>query len=787
MATAESLPPPYRLPSKTVARQFRRRRDVVSPTSSEESLEKQIYQSPRIDHDDERLFPKIEALHKKEERWKYISEQAGSHRQDGSVLTLNRSVTPKALRAGITPQVACRVKHLNLWLDHTEDILPEWLDVISTLFINLEHLTLSEDIFAIDEENAVSSRMRRLYVLYRLPDLKSIDDMAVTNFERRLARPNDPNGERVDRKDWVKCTTHVVREEDFGEVAKVDSASSEEVESSDASTISDLITATRSEDVTSSPEEEGEELVVPVDFNGPQSSDGEEVLVGDVKTIESTPIPLVEITGATDGSGEQREDKSSNNNSRDDRQSVSPVREVKQSKIRVETKIGYDDAIEVDLCASVRSQLLSSPESLRVDTLTDDSDDVQPITRIKRAASQLRKTASQATDCESKGHNRLSSTEPMHGSPVEHQKDDPMEVSPSSQVEASASDENRGDLDACSITQNTMSKSGEGHVLDTMKISLTDSEDSTTDGEGHESATPAISPRDLNRTDTIDLISVASSHHEWTAACGALSFGTRRCAPTLRLPFCGQGRKPNTTTLDEAKDEAKRAFRLNCQKRLPMPSPIVKPITVPPSPHFGTEVVRDGSFGYAVKFFPETGLSQRHSNVPAQTSDSSTKRIPPSKSLTSPFPMQFRQRSNSASPLRISTNQTDDLENNPVTVPTGPKGSSAATPMETIASPIPLNRVSSFPVRISPSNKSAAKGELPPPCPGPRKLVVTSFKPLKSRKTKRHMRRMKEPQRNVRSTAMFDADEEDESEDEEDDILKLLSDEPLMTQSSKSP
>jgi len=47
--------------------------------------------------------------------------------------------------------------------------------------------------------------MQRLYILYRLPDLDSIDGVKVTDQERRLARPCTPTGYKVLRRDWLTC------------------------------------------------------------------------------------------------------------------------------------------------------------------------------------------------------------------------------------------------------------------------------------------------------------------------------------------------------------------------------------------------------------------------------------------------------------------------------------------------------------------------------------------------------------------------------------------------------
>ena len=209
-----------------------------------------------------------------EQRWKCVSAQAAGHEQDGSVLHIQRRMTPTALQMGMPRAAAARVKSLYLPVpavvvaaaaeverrqqqkqqaalgngdDHnnTEDDhcckgLPEWLDVVSAKFPNLQHLHLMEnetndnkrsssssgkvkaaaaavgsgdddgdgDDEKDDDDDKVltpskSRRLRRLYVLYRLPDLVSIDGNPVTRQERQLARPQDRNGEKVNRDEWV--------------------------------------------------------------------------------------------------------------------------------------------------------------------------------------------------------------------------------------------------------------------------------------------------------------------------------------------------------------------------------------------------------------------------------------------------------------------------------------------------------------------------------------------------------------------------------------------------------
>ena len=169
------------------------------------------FTSPRCKVDDDQLFLPVESsLQEHEDRWKHMSEQAGEHMQDGSILDLtSRRTSPQTLRVGVPPQVASRVVELHL---NMQDYgLPEWLDVVSSLFFQLQHLYTG----SVDTADTEGARMRRLYVLYRLPDLLSIDGKQVTQLERQLARPSSPSGHRVKREDWV-----VMQEDDSNDSQK---------------------------------------------------------------------------------------------------------------------------------------------------------------------------------------------------------------------------------------------------------------------------------------------------------------------------------------------------------------------------------------------------------------------------------------------------------------------------------------------------------------------------------------------------------------------------------------
>eukprot|EP00548_Thalassiothrix_antarctica_P000494 CAMPEP_0194132932 /NCGR_PEP_ID=MMETSP0152-20130528/3277_1 /TAXON_ID=1049557 /ORGANISM="Thalassiothrix antarctica, Strain L6-D1" /LENGTH=297 /DNA_ID=CAMNT_0038828133 /DNA_START=250 /DNA_END=1140 /DNA_ORIENTATION=- len=126
---------------------------------------------------------------------------------------MNRAISPQVFKDGVPPQVASRIETLHLTLNEEDDNLPEWLDVLSTSCFELQHLQFLNNMTN-KEECPRAVRMRRLYILYRLPNLISIDGEQVASFERQLARPNTPNGHRVDRKEWMPETKIAYQNED---------------------------------------------------------------------------------------------------------------------------------------------------------------------------------------------------------------------------------------------------------------------------------------------------------------------------------------------------------------------------------------------------------------------------------------------------------------------------------------------------------------------------------------------------------------------------------------------
>jgi hypothetical protein len=660
MPTTRTIPPtvgPYRMPLRTAHRAYQRKDDNPHPTSplaanfpaspvaseeeeeelAEVSIVTRIFASPRCTKEDDELFPTDHSVYHPHVRWTIISEQAGPHRQDGSVLTVRRDLTPRAMKLGMTTQAAFRVRCLNLWLDH--DILPEWLDVVANLFPNLQHLTLSEDYFKGEEEIEVSARMRRLYVLYRLPDLRSIDDMRVTRAEKKLARPNSPNGERVPRTEWMGSSESLLDDED-----------DENQEGPPRISYNESIGNHTATELGNDIAELAEKVAAIHEIN---IEPMEEDLAGEL---------IVDFSMSSSGSGEQREDSSSSNvtgvGDRDDDALGTDHSKCQQTPRGQHQH--HRDAVEVDLSGAVRSIRLKDSKT----------------------------TPDRST--------------PSKERPTRQKMKEKIEDSPSRRRLRSH---------------------------------------------------PSLS-------DTLELVSVASSQHEWTAACGVLAFRSdQACAPRLRLPFCGPNRQKIADEDDwSIRNKAKMALRRNHEKQI-APCPPVQRQSSMKSPKRGSEANADGANSFG-KFFPTDQITTAENK-------SANEKVPPSKSLSSPFPMQFRERT---TVLHISTKETDVTEKQEM--PSGPRAC-GSVPMDTITQPITLTRVNSSPKKFD-CTKAVVKGDLPPPCPGGtsrrRVAMPTVESPLRSRKARKMMRRKKALQANARSTSVLDMDDEDDEDDEDEDF-----------------
>lgn len=171
-----------------------------------------------------------------EGRWQAMAQLAGDHSQDPRLLDLtNRALPPEALKFGVPPKVAAVVEDFRYdGIIAGKHNLPSFLDLVADLFPKLLRLNLKggkdrrhsanmntapgerkyiEDGIdpalqrKLDATTAAAEketvRMRRLYILYRLPKLEVIDDLPVSVEERNLARPSPRAGYRVRKDDWL--------------------------------------------------------------------------------------------------------------------------------------------------------------------------------------------------------------------------------------------------------------------------------------------------------------------------------------------------------------------------------------------------------------------------------------------------------------------------------------------------------------------------------------------------------------------------------------------------------
>mmetsp|Transcript_30293 Transcript_30293/g.88593 ORF Transcript_30293/g.88593 Transcript_30293/m.88593 type:complete len:610 (+) Transcript_30293:107-1936(+) len=229
-------------------------RDGGMPGASSDNRRRQVYSTPkrggngRVVHSpliDAPPTPNPNAkdarLIKPRDRWKAMSELAGSHKQSLEVLDLsNRSLPVQALKFGVPRKTAESVTDLrydgNLVGEGNDgnNDLPAFLDIVVQLFPRLQHLSLrnnpcspgnsmggaspmreaklpanvdpklkSKLDAAIDAATREQRRMQRLYIIYRLPDLLSIDDKSVSDVERQMARPLNPSGTPVNQQQWL--------------------------------------------------------------------------------------------------------------------------------------------------------------------------------------------------------------------------------------------------------------------------------------------------------------------------------------------------------------------------------------------------------------------------------------------------------------------------------------------------------------------------------------------------------------------------------------------------------
>lgn len=683
---------------------------TTAPTPVERKL---VFTSPRCIVKDDAIFPTNHSPYKKsDERWKQISDQAGSHRQDGATMTIGRKITPEALRIGMTKQAAGRVRCLNLWLDHDKDILPEWLDVIAPVFVNLEHLNLTEDVFPGEDEMAVSSRMRRLYILYRLPFLKSIDDVLVTSEERQIARPNDPNGNRVLKSEWVNSQNSLFDDEDDNNIACAENTDQQH------QPIDDL-----DDDV-------GQIPTIPATMSD-----------GGVKTAKERGVEI-------------------------NHELAAKVAELtRMSTIKTGESLGVATAMCDKLSASeATGPVVLSPVS------ADSPNSCSETSLSKCGGSSLKVTRIEIGDDIEVRHNQSLESQNSYYTP----HGDAVEVDLTGRVK-----QRHYGLESKAVIATT-SKCGNDEIIR---------------GWERDCGSPPskiLSMVHDTSESSIELVSVASTDLEWSAACGVLAFRSdTACAARVRLPFCSQNRGMIAAAADNSVLVANNINNKLREKENATTCP-----SVPRQSEMMQKTPRQGgccpgrttneSSSHQSKFFPKGPDTSkavcREKAIPGTTTTlSANKQLPPSKSLTSPFPMQFRDRRR-APPTTSSVVDTRSREPSSQTLQIV-VDESLARPLETISSPLPpaLTTSLSSPRSITHTLKIATKGDLPPPCPGGnrRKVAVMGSDRVKSRTSRRRLRQRKASKENARCTSVMDLEDDDEDDDDnnDDDDVDYSSDE----------
>jgi hypothetical protein len=198
-------------------------RPDCSSTDSMLRRKKLVFESPRLEQDDGDIFPSSQGTatqwHNADERYRYISQQAGTQIQNDVWQVPPRLLQhsdPQVLQRGMPQHVASRIRTLYLCAPNSaipNDSLLTWLDTVQTVFVNLDHLhvgqasdaaikedseMLNVDATNLDNEERMRrsslttkqrSQLRRLYILCHMPCLKSIDGVSVTFTERVLSRP----------------------------------------------------------------------------------------------------------------------------------------------------------------------------------------------------------------------------------------------------------------------------------------------------------------------------------------------------------------------------------------------------------------------------------------------------------------------------------------------------------------------------------------------------------------------------------------------------------------------
>jgi len=833
------------------------RRESGEMQQSPQRRSRLVFASPRLQQEDGDLFPTVSSLQEHEERWKYLSEQAGSHRQESHVLRVNRNMTPKALQHGTPRQAAARITELHLWIQG--DTLPEWLDVVGQTFFHLEHLYLNK---AVDAETKTPHSVKRLYILYRLPRLKSINGVNVTFAERALARPNNPNGRRVKREDWMDSSLLDFVDDEI-EYTADDSDDDEDRKTSvgiEVDLVSDTSSSVSSENenikilkaIERSEQKQGvNSNQAEVDFSSTAS-------IAEERNDVTAMLEKSLIFNRIDVDGAVKEDKKETTEMTHAESDKAVVVEKKQECNGAVPNLPTPPSVREESSDDVPSPLPPPPtkeekarktrrREVAVKRRTREERAVEQKTREERAAQQqtrVVKTTQHRTREDRAAVNQTSEDEPRQRRTTEDR------------VTKHPTREDR----TLKPRPNPLLPRGRRSGIDYFPLPPHQderSENKTGDGVTCLPSLPEKLRRDLDCLEYVEAESSAAC--EWSAACGTLALfrskgskgGPNASKSLLRLSFRRKDArneaakrpasvyedfKQQTCLSDEEKlllgirfepppsmsplnansremtspsrveklldsvwtppkgqkvspAPSKDLSRSPCQVACldhdgipPIPNHSVSPGKSPvlsksPNRHASIMDQEEGT-ALAANFPMQPRMSPgKTSPVPytvgnVSPAPSPTSRLPASKSLSSPFPMQFRHRAASCSSreLSVSTKFNErDGPAGPVPPPIPRARSPSLVTMETIEAPLPLNRVQSSPSKLAGRKllqSQKFREDLPPPCPGGPSRIPAA--PTAKRKKKGKGRRWRE-QLSARSTSIIDGEETDESEEMSDE------------------
>ena len=763
-----------------------------------------IFTSPRVISSDEDLFPSSHALYKESnDRWQQISNQAGSHRQDGTVMNIGRRPsTAIAFRKGMIGCAAVRVRSLNLWLDHEKDNLPDWLEMIREVFVNLEHLTLTEDVFPGEDELAVSARMRRLYVLSILLNLKSIDDMAVTPKEREMANPGDSSDQDKLNQDELQSQSieSIIRNGSQDIDSRITSISvsndTDSVGSSRVNGIEVEFLAEKFQDMhhtqtgtiaSCSPTTSSESTVTAHETNQYQRTTSTPVSIN-TDSEESSRVNGIEVEFLAE-------------KFRDVNHTQTGTTANSSPTTNLETTITADDTnvhsriTPIPVSIDKDSEGSSRVSGIEVEFLTEKFQGMNHIyTGTTASSSQTANSETTITDDDTDDHFVFEEEGGMLIRAEFWNKNNIVHLTPSMETTFDNSHICKNDTDS-EILKQVVSTKNE-YVDLTHRFDDTSMESAPTRSTTHQDPNTVCNAQSRNKdnhsaydmrkelirarvrafhndsNNSIELVSVASTDLEWPAACGFLNFRKDKTSAS-KIPFsAGVAKTIAHDTPKQACQESMTSLRdkerekenRNLEDFSPQScTPVQRQSNVIVSvstPQVGCCLILNDDPCSISKFsFLATGQHVSTTKISSHEK-SANQKLPPSKSLSSPFPMQFRERqkpSCTTTTTNLIVNTSDSINCGSRTVQSRRDGL-IQNELKTVD--IPLLAITSRSSSKNPvfgTSKTAKEGDLPPPCPF-EKIRHKAAADYKS-KLQKSMRQNQRHVNNARSTSVMDLDD----------------------------